>query len=136
MDTNVFFSGLYRASGPPATILERHIEGRINIVISRQVLEELVTTIREKKPDLLPRLQTFLTYAPPEICSDPTPAEVQRAEKWINPADAPILAAAIKARADCLVTGNVRHFTTQVARAAKVDIFTPADYLATLEGGR
>lgn len=132
LDTNVFFSGLYRADSPPATILEHHVKGRINIVVSRQVLEELVTTIRTKKPDLLPWLQTFLTNAPPEICIDPTPKAVRRIRRWINPADAPILAAAIKTRADCLVTGNTRHFTEQVAKAAKVTIFTPSQFLASL----
>lgn len=132
LDTNVFFSGLYRADSPPATILEHHIKGKINIIVSRQVLEELVTTIRTKKPDLLPRLQTLLINAPPEICTDPTPKEVQQVKRWINPADAPILAAAIKTRADCLVTGNTRHFTEQVAKTAKVVIFTPFQFLASL----
>lgn len=132
LDTNVFFSGLYRADSPPAAILEHHAKGKINIIVSRQVLEELVTTIRTKKPNLLPRLQTFLTNAPPEICMDPTLKEVQRIGRFINPADAPILAAAIKTRADCLITGNTRHFTEQVAKAARVTIFTPSQFLSSL----
>lgn len=134
LDTNVIFSALYRPDGIPAKILEHHIEASITIIVSRQVLEELVATITEKKPDLLPRLRTLFTNAPPEICPDPTASEVQRARRWINPADAPILAAAMKAAADCLVTGNTRHFTQQVARSAGVGIFTPAEYLATLGG--
>lgn len=136
VDTNVFFSGFYRAGSPPATILELHAEGEIEIVVSLQVLEELATTIRAKKPDLLPKLQTFLTNAPPEVCPDPTHDEVRRAATWINPTDAPILAAAIKARADCLVTGNTRHFTREVAMAAKITILTPTEYRATLERRR
>jgi predicted nucleic acid-binding protein len=133
LDTNVLFSGLYRAGGPPATILERHAQGRLAAVISRQVLEELVSTIRAKKPDLLLLLQTFLTNAPPEVCADPLPAEVRRVSAFINATDAPILAAAIKCGADCLVTGNTRHFTAQVARQANLAIFTPAAYLAHVD---
>ena len=130
LDTNVLFSGFYRAGGPPSTILQHHIEGTITIVISRQVLEELVATVRAKKPDVLLQLEAFLTNSPPEICADPTPAEVRAVRQWINPVDAPILAAAIRSRADCLVTGNTRHFTPRVARATKIAILTPAEYVA------
>lgn len=133
LDTNVLFSGLYRPDSPPAAILEHHITGRISIVFSQQVLEELVATIREKRPDLLALLQTLLTNAPPEICADPTPAEVRRAAHWINLDDAPILAAALNAGADCLVTGNTRHFTQAVADSAGIPNMTPAGYLARLK---
>ena len=132
VDTNVFFSAFYNPSGPPSLILRAHAQGRITIIISRQVLSELVTNLQAKKPDVLPALQTFLLNAPPEICTDPTPEEVAQARAWINPNDAPILAAAIKSEADCLVTGNTRHFTQEVAAKARISIITPADYLAMM----
>jgi predicted nucleic acid-binding protein len=132
VDTNVLFSGLYNAGGTPAAILQQHAQGRISMVISRQVLDELIATIRAKKPDLLPALQTFLLNAPPEICADPSLDEVAQARSWINPTDAPILAAALKSGADCLVSGNTRHFTQDVASKAKMQILTPADYLTRL----
>ena len=128
VDTNVLFSGLYSSLGPSASVLRQHAEGRIAIVISSQVLEELVGAIRAKKPDLLPLLRVFLTQAPPELWPDPTPQEIERARECINPADAPILAAALRSEADCIVTGNTRHFTPNVARRAGVAIFTPAEY--------
>ena len=132
VDTNVFFSAFYRPGSPPEVILTRHVEATITIVISRQILEEIVSVIREKKPDLLNSLQRFLTNAPPEIYPDPTSDEVRQAIEWINPADAPILAAARKCRADCLISGNTRHFTKEAGRNAGIDIFTPAEYLAQL----
>lgn len=132
VDTNVLFSGLYRSNSAAGAILQRHGEGKLIIVISRQVLEELVGAVRAKKPDLLPLLQTFLVNAPPELTGDPRPAEVGHMGSFINAVDAPILAAAVQSGADCLVTGNTRHFTAEVARQAKISIFTPAAYLATL----
>jgi len=84
VDTNVLFSGLYRSGSAAGTILQRHAEGRLSIVISHQVLEELVGAVRAKKPDLLPLLQTFLVNAPPELAADPQPAEVGRMESFIN----------------------------------------------------
>lgn len=132
VDTNVFFSGLHGSGGPPSRILQLHAEGRIQIVISRQVLMELVSALRSKLPQALPALQDFLTSAPPEICSDPTPEETQPARSWINTTDAPILAAALKSGADCLVTGNTRHFTPRVAERARIRILAPPEYVETL----
>jgi predicted nucleic acid-binding protein len=133
VDTNVFFSAFYRPGSPPEAILTHPIHGTITIVISRQVLEELVATLREKQPHLVPTLQAFLTNAPPEVCSEPTAEEVHQATQWINRDDAPILAAAKKSGADCVVTGNTRHFTTEVAKRAGIAIFNPAQYLTLLE---
>ena len=131
LDTNVLFSGLY-GPGPPATLLERHVEGRLIVVISRQVLEELAGVIRRKQPAVLPRLELFLTSALPEISIDPTLEEVRQAARCINSIDTPILAAALKCRVDRLVSGNTRHFTPEVARCAGIVIVTPAACLASL----
>ncbi len=43
----------------------------------------------------------------------------------------PHLAAAIQSDADCLVTGNTRHFTAEVAERAGIAILRPADYMRT-----
>ena len=131
LDTNVLFSGLH-GSGPPSLILNWHASGAITAVISRLVLAELVRTLRNKQPHLLPSLEAFLRNAPPEMCSDPTITEVEQAERCISPNDAPILAAALRSGADCIVSGNTRHFTPDVARRTGIEIFTPAQYVAKL----
>ena len=132
LDTNVLFSGLAGSGSPPARILEHHAQGRLVIVISRQILDELVGAVQRKKPSLLPQVGVFFANAPPEMCTDPTPAEVRVAERCINPKDAPILAAAIKSGATCLVSGNTRHFTEEAARCAGITNFTPSEYSMTL----
>jgi len=50
----------------------------------------------------------------------------------INAADASILAAAVRGGADCLVSGNTRHFTAEVGRKAGIEILTPTAYIAAL----
>jgi predicted nucleic acid-binding protein len=132
IDTNVFFSGIYSPAGPPGILLEEHARGHLTMVISHQVLIELVNTVRQVKPDLLPQLRTFLTNAPPEIAPAPTAEEIQAARACINRVDAPILAAPKKCGADCVVTGNTRHFTPKVAECANVAIFTPREYVEKL----
>jgi predicted nucleic acid-binding protein len=132
LDTNVLFSGLYSPCGAPAAILDLHARGELTIVVSRQVLDELVATMRAKRADLLPALERLLVSAPPEVWPSPAPAEVAAAAACVNPTDAPILAAALASGADCLVTGNTRHFTPEVGRRAGIPIVTPAACLASL----
>jgi len=47
-----------------------------------------------------------------------------------SPPDAPILAAAIAAGVDALVTGNTQHFTAEVAVVSGIRIVTPAQFVA------
>ena len=132
LDTNVIFSGLHSRTGPPAAILNLHATGRLMAVVSQQVLDELVRAISTKQPRRIPTLHAFLAETPPQVCPDPAPHVVARVRPLINAADAPILAAAIESGADCLVTGNTRHFTTEVKERAGIAILTPAAYMRTL----
>jgi len=133
-DTNVIFSGLYRQGGPPAELLDRYAENRLTMVICQQVLEELVRSIEEKVPRALPSLYLFLSSTPPEILAHPGAKEVTRWAQVIHQQDAPILAAAIAAEVDYLVTGNTRHFIadSEVARKSRLRIVTPAQLVELL----
>jgi predicted nucleic acid-binding protein len=131
LDANVIFSALYSSKGAPNAILEAYVEGKIEVVISHQVIEETILNIQRKKPDLLPNLYFFLQQAPFEIQPDPSVEDIARWAKVINPPDAPILAAAIAAGPGFLVTGNTQHFTLEVAKKAKLRILTPAQFIQT-----
>jgi predicted nucleic acid-binding protein len=58
--------------------------------------------------------------------------DVRHFGSMINAADAPILAAAVRSSAGCLVSGNTRHFTAEVGRKAGIEILTPTAYIAAL----
>lgn len=138
LDTNVLFSGLYSAEGPPGEILRLYVQQEITVVVSRKVLQELVQTIQEKLPQARPDLERLLISVPPEVVADPTPQQVAQARGVINVGDAPILAAAISAEPDIFVTGNTRHFldNPEVANYSRLSMMTPTqllDYLRTRE---
>ncbi|MBI4318066.1 MAG: putative toxin-antitoxin system toxin component, PIN family [Chloroflexi bacterium] len=127
-DANVLFSGIYGGTGAPSTLLDLCTAGKITMIISRQVLEETVRTLREKRPNALPSLQTLLSSLLPPVVDDPTPEEVAAYLPYVShQEDSPILAAAIKGRADFLVTGNTRHF--QSPPGASVVILSPRELL-------
>ncbi len=133
-DTNVIFSGLHVQGGPPARLLQAYVEGHLVMIVSSQVLEELVRTIQIKLPHALPRLYLLLASNPPEILANPDEHDVARWTQVIHPADAPILAAAVAAQVDYLVTGNTRHFVDDPAVAGQsgLRIVTPAQLVNLL----
>jgi predicted nucleic acid-binding protein len=68
LDTNVLFSGFYNPRGTAGRILDAHVRDQISIIVSRQVLDELVRTVHTKKPSLLMSMKDFLSVTPPEVC--------------------------------------------------------------------
>jgi uncharacterized protein len=134
LDTNVIFSALYSSRGAPGAILAHFIDGRISVVISQQVLEEVIRTIKEKLPEALPALKRLLLNAAPEICADPAAEMVSRWLKILQPGDAAILAVAIATEADCLVTGDNHFLENPVAMSqAGIKIITPASFLKMVD---
>ena len=134
LDSNVVFSGLYSPEGAPGIILEHFVKGSIRVVVSQQVLEEVVRTIRSNLPGALPALRALLVSIPPEVVADPTPQDMKYWMKKLPLGDAAILAAAIGAQPDYFVTGD-KHFAEDqsIAREAGLHIVSPADFLRLLE---
>lgn len=134
LDSNVIFSGIYSPQGPAGIILEHFINGKIDIVISQQVLEEEARTIKEKLPEALSALQTLLINSTPEIIKDPLFEDIARWFELINNEDASILAAAIAAQPDYLVTGDKHFFENRnIARQTELSIATPAQFLQRMK---
>jgi predicted nucleic acid-binding protein len=124
---------MYSNHGAPGAILKYFVEGRIDIVVSQQILEEVIRTLKEKLPEALPALKRFLINSPPEIEADPAREAIQRWTKEIHPADAAILAAAIAANPDYFITGD-NHFLENktIMKQTGLKIVTPAQFLKIL----
>lgn len=133
LDTNVIFSGLYSSKGAPAAILKRFIEGSISIVISQQVLEEVVRIIKEKLPQGLPALRRLMTGVPPEIQADPSSTQIEKLTGKLQPADAAILASAMNAGVDYFITGDSYFLeNADIAGECGLRIITPAEFVKVI----
>ena len=109
VDSNVLFSGVNSPHGPPARILALQATGRITLVISRQVAEELVRNLRHKAPAAVPVLLALFERALPRLAEDPYEDVVDSVTAaGVNSNDAPIVAAALDAGVDYFVTGDRR----------------------------
>jgi predicted nucleic acid-binding protein len=121
LDANVLFSAAYR---PDAGLLRLWKLPRAVLCSSRYALEEAranlsTETQRGRLVEISAALQLF------ESEGGELPAGVSLPDK-----DAPILLAAIAARATHLITGDFRHFGPFFGKKfVGVTILTPADYL-------
>ncbi len=102
----------------------------VELILSRQVMVEADRNLTAKLPTLLPEYHDFLHRLSPHVVEDPNRKIVSQAMNVIHHADAPILAAAIAARVDYLITWNTRHFHMRAVREfVPFRVVTPAEFL-------
>lgn len=104
LDTSVLFSAIFSAGGHARDLLHLAARETLTLVISREVLEETERNLRKKSPEKLPLFTMLIAVLQPDIVDDLTPEEVAAAAVYTIQKDAPIVAAAIKTKADYLVT--------------------------------
>ena len=134
LDSNVFISGLYSEKGGPGIILDHFIAGKIVIVISQRVLNEVIEVLQEKLQKMLPVLQEFLLSYPPEIIKD---AKLENIKKWsglINEDDAMILESAMSCEPDYFITGDKHFFSSPlIEKRSDLKILRPESFVNILK---
>lgn len=131
LDTSALIAGLLSPTGSAHEVLRLFEIGVVKLILSRQVLVEADRNLTTKMPMLLDAYHDFLRRLGPEVVEDPGHEAVSRAKQVIHQADAPILAAAVAAQVDYLITWNTRHFLKKsVQDFTSFPIVTPAEFLA------
>ena len=128
IDSSVLFSAAYSARGHSRDLLLMAVRGEVSLVASHLVLEEVRRNLAENAPKALVMFDYLLEILPVEI-TNPSKAEVLAAGEEVALKDAPIVAAAKKARADMLVTLDKKHLLgkPEVAHYAEMEIVTPQE---------
>ena len=129
VDANVLIAGADSRSGASHAVLVLAEIGLFQLATCRQVLDEAERNLRKKLPRALPNFALQMSLLPLHIVPVPSPDEVRRWAVIIEPKDAPILAAAVSARPDRLLTLNIRDFTPQVAAATGLIIQTSGEFI-------
>jgi putative PIN family toxin of toxin-antitoxin system len=129
-DTNVLVSA-FIAAGPPSRVIEEVIAGRLVLVLPEPVLDELERVLTEKLGFGEGRwcaVEELLV----ELASEVTPAPERQAEPVTgDPDDDVILACAIAAGVDVVVSGDRRHLLPLGIHEG-VRVLTPQALLADL----
>lgn len=118
-DTNVVVSGLLNEEGIPAALLDLALQKKVKLFISPPLLGEYKGVLKRPKFELSPtsvnrfiiQLKWACTLVEPKTCLN----VVKR-----DPHDNRILACALEAGADYIVTGNTRHFPFKRFRSSRV----------------
>ena len=127
VDSNILISAALNAKGTPYKAFLRAVTHPNKGLICDQNLEELRRIFNRKFPDKINVLEHFLSIAllAMEVISTPK-EEMEEEHKIRDVADRPILRAAIKARADVLLTGD-KDFLESSVKIPK--IMTAAEFL-------
>ena len=133
LDSSALFAGIASSEGAGRVLLLLGETGKIQLTISEQVVTEVERAMARKLPRALPEVRLAILRSKVKIVHDPDRQVVLSHLDWMkDPADVPILLAAMQARVDFLVTLNRKHFLDDpaVAQRAGLRIGTPGDALA------
>jgi predicted nucleic acid-binding protein len=107
VDADALIAGSASTSGASHLILRLGELGLIDVMSSAQVRGEVERNLARKVPAALPAFRALAEAA----CSwVPDPSKVTALRGQADPKDLPILAAAIQAECEWLVTFNTKHF--------------------------
>lgn len=130
LDTSALIAGIISPTGAAHEILRMCEIGLIELFMSKQVITEADRNISSKLPALILDYRLLMQALAPIMAEDPPLNEVERFVKIIHDQDAPILASAVRAKVDYLITWNTRHFLkSEVKAAVNFKIMTPGEFL-------
>ncbi len=134
LDANVLVSAYLNASGKPAKVFSLARENRIEICLSPQIISEITETL------LKPRLVKIHKSNRREVRSFAealsgvatiTPGLIEVDAVKADPDDNKILACAIEAHADFIISGD--HHLTDLKKHENVRIVNPDTFLKLIE---
>ena len=125
LDTNVMVSGLLRPHSRPATILRLVATGALRLAYDERILAEYREVLaRPKFPFSSDQIHALLDQIEAEgevVVAPPLKSALP------DPDDTPFLEVAVAARADALITGNIRHYPARARHG--VAVLDPATFL-------
>jgi predicted nucleic acid-binding protein len=128
LDANVLYSACARD-----LLIEASLVGLCHCRWSDQVLSEVRIALHRKRPDLRPpqvdRLFQLLALACPEALNRLRPEVSLRLLPLIDPADGHVIQGAYTARADVIITFNLRHFPRRHLSPLGLKAMTPDHWL-------
>lgn len=115
VDANVLFSAALLAAGRPEALFNLARLGGAGLVATDYVVEEARRNLAKKAPHAITRFETLV----PLIDIVPEPGleiMAQAGRSGLAEKDVPVLAGAISAAVDILVTGDRKHFAALFGR--------------------
>jgi putative PIN family toxin of toxin-antitoxin system len=127
IDSSVFFAAIYSAKGYARDLLLAAVDEKLKVVVSQYVLTEVERNLNKKASEKIATYRAFLLLLDLERVPEPNQEQLKQVEQYVVEKDAPVVAAAINARPDYLVTFDVRDLLepVEVAQQSGLKIVTP-----------
>jgi predicted nucleic acid-binding protein len=132
LDSSVLIAGAAARTGASRAVLTLAEVGLFQVVVAEQVLQECQRNLTKKLPAALPVFNQLIAALKPVVQPMPSQDEMRPWLEVIEAKDAPILAAAMLAGSDRLLSLNTKDFTPAVAERAGLVIQTPAQFIEDL----
>ena len=135
-DTNIFVSAIIRPQGLPAKLVDMATQGRFELIVSTQIIDELEQVLRypriKKKYHLDDEISDvfigFLLKTCPNIGHVPELYVVPN-----DPKDNPVVSTALACNADFLVTGDKLHILS-LGDIGKLKVVSAKEFADMMEG--
>jgi uncharacterized protein len=134
LDSSVLYAAAFSPTGPARRLILKGLQGSITLCISGLVLEETKRNLTKNAPLALPSFTILAELLSPGLIN-PTTADVLKAAQVVHLKDAPIVAAAAKAKAEYLATHDVKHLLNHaqaIEAAYGITVIAPAELVNIL----
>lgn len=132
LDTSALLSGLNSPFGASGVILSLFRLGRITLILSPEVVAEAHIAITKKFPLLQSGLLDVLSHGP-VMLKLLTQQEIREARAILVSEDTPVLAGAMKARSEFLITLD-KKFARAVRGKTNFAVMSPGEFLEWYRG--
>lgn len=127
IDSSVLVAAAISSKGTAREILEQGFSKMIAVYISNDVLDETERNLKIKSPKSLSYFNKFRDSFVAKLLN-PSKRKILKAMEFIKAKDAPIVAGAVTAKADYLVTYDRKHLLQhkqEIEKNFKVKVVTP-----------
>jgi putative PIN family toxin of toxin-antitoxin system len=135
LDSSLIIAGLASSRGGSREVLLLAELGVIIPVISEQVVTEVLRNLERKVPQCLPEFYALFKILPLMMAPEPSKEIRTKAHSLLNPADAEILAAALSAEADWLLSLDKHFLDSNLEKELLLRIASPGIFLQHLFPG-
>jgi len=132
LDTNVIVSGLLSPHSPPGGIVRLLVSGRITLCLDARAFAEYAEVLARPKfkfaPELVSMFLEHIKHNGAFVVCEPLKFDLPDKD------DNVFYEVAVAGKAECLVTGNLKHFPRSSCKAIKV--LSPAQFIELVKSSK
>lgn len=125
VDTNVLVAGLLSPFGPPSEVIRMIASGSLSVCFDARLITEYAQVLSRPKflfsQEHVDALLDQVKASGVIVAADPLPIHLS------DQGDEPFLEVAVSGQAQCLITGNLKHFPLALRQGMRV--LSPRDFL-------